>query len=134
MKRAWPIVAVSSVPTSAAWYTRLLNARQSHAGGDVFDQILGEDDVVLLCLHHWGPSGTRGDHHWPTLDKPFPGPRGNGLLLWFVVDDFDNAWARAQELGAAIEEEPNTDNGTGMRAFLIRDPDGHCIAINEARP
>src|SRR5947207_2136202 len=40
---------------------------------------------------------------------------GKGLLLWFVVDDFDAAWKRAQALGAAIEEPPNTDNGTFMR-------------------
>jgi uncharacterized glyoxalase superfamily protein PhnB len=58
---------------------------------------------------------------------------GNGLLLWFVVDDFDAAWERAQRLGAPIEEPPNTDNGTGMRAFVVRDLDGYHVAINEAR-
>ena len=43
------------------------------------------------------------------------------------------AWERAKGLGTAIEEEPNTDNGTGMRAFVIQDPDGCHVAINEPR-
>lgn len=39
----------------------------------------------------------------------------------------------AQWLGTAIEEPPNTDNGTLMRAFVIRDPDGYHVAVNETR-
>lgn len=132
MKRVWPIIAVADVPGSAAWYTHLLAARQSHPDGTVFDQILDMDDTVLLCLHHWGPSGPRGDHDWPTLANPPVEGLGNGLLLWFVVDDFDAAWQRAQSLGTPIEERPNTDNGTGMRAFVVQDLDGYHVAVNEA--
>jgi catechol 2,3-dioxygenase-like lactoylglutathione lyase family enzyme len=133
MKRTWTIIAVADVPKSVAWYATLLDARNSHPGATVFDQILDKDETVLLCLHHWGPSGPRGDHKWPSLANPSTGVVGNGLLLWFVVDDIEAAWERAQRLGAAIEESPNTDNGTGMRAFVVRDPDGYHVAINEAR-
>lgn len=56
-----------------------------------------------------------------------------GLLLWFVVDDFDEAWRRAQEMGATSGEPPNTDNGTGMRAFVVRDRDGYYVTVNEVR-
>lgn len=55
-----------------------------------------------------------------------------GLLLWFLVDDFVAAWERAQELGGKVEEPPNTDNGTGMRAFMLRDPDGYYVVVNES--
>ncbi len=133
MTRTWPIVAVSDVTRSSAWYSRLLEAQQTHPGATVFDQIIDVDATVLLCLHHWGPSGPQGDHNWPSLSKPAQGSAGAGLLLWFVVDDFDAAWERAQKLDAAIEESPNNDNGTGMRAFVIRDPDGYYVAVNEAR-
>jgi catechol 2,3-dioxygenase-like lactoylglutathione lyase family enzyme len=133
MKRIWPIIAVSDVASSAAWYVRLLDATQSHPGGTVFDQILDEDGVVLLCLHHWGPSGPRGDHIWPSLASSERGKAENGLLLWFVVDDFDAAWSRAQRLGAVVGERPNSDNGTGMCAFVVRDPDGYYVAVNQAR-
>jgi catechol 2,3-dioxygenase-like lactoylglutathione lyase family enzyme len=133
MKRIWPIIAVAEVPRSSLWYLRLLDARQTHPGGTEFDQIIGEDGETLLCLHCWGPSGPRGDHHWPTLSGPEKGPPENGLLLWFVVDDFDAAWERARAMKAPVEEEPNTDNGTGMRAFVVRDPDGYHVAVNEER-
>jgi catechol 2,3-dioxygenase-like lactoylglutathione lyase family enzyme len=134
MKRIWPIVAVKDVAESASWYARLLNAANNHPGATVFDQIVDDKDgAVLLCLHHWGPSGLRGDHNYSSLSNPEPGTPGKGLLLWFVVDDFDAAWKRAQVLGAPIEEPPNTDNGTLMRAFVIRDPDGYYVAVNETR-
>jgi catechol 2,3-dioxygenase-like lactoylglutathione lyase family enzyme len=133
MKRTWPIIAVKNVAESAAWYTRLLSATNNHPGATVFDQILDTDGTVLLCLHHWGPSGRRGDHHWPALAQAGDGQTGNGLLLWFVVDDFASAWERAQALGASIIEPPNEDNGTSMRAFVVRDPDGYHVAVNETR-
>ena len=133
MKRIWPIIAVSDVARSAAWYMQLLEAQQTHPMGTIFDQIVDTDDTVLLCLHHWGPSGPRGDRNWPTLLNPTKESVGNGLLLWFVVDDFDAAWERAKTLGAPVEEKPNTDNGTGMRTFVIQDPDGFHVAVNEAQ-
>ena len=77
---------------------------------------------------------------WPAWRPPLSvfifnpdGNPGKGLLLWFVVDDFDEAWTRAQAIGASIAEPPNTDNGTFMRAFVIRDPDGYYVAVNETR-
>ena len=54
MKRTWPIIAVSDVVKSSAWYADLLNAKNNHPDGKVFDQILDEDETVLVCLHHWG--------------------------------------------------------------------------------
>lgn len=133
MKHTWPIVAVRDVAKSSVWYARLLDAQRTHPDAAVFDQIVTKDGTILLCLHHWGPSGPRGDHNWPSLSNPTKGLAGNGLLLWFVVDDFDAAWQRAQDLGAVIDESPNANNGTGMRAFVVRDPDGYYVAVNEAR-
>jgi hypothetical protein len=57
VKRQWPIIAVADVTKSAAWYVTLLRARENHPGATVFNQILDADGTVLLCLHHWGPSG-----------------------------------------------------------------------------
>ena len=131
MKRIWPIIAVADVPASARWYMNLLDAHQTHSGSTTFDQIVDKDGTVLLCLHHWGPSGPGGGHHWPTLLNPSGVGDRNGLLLWFVVDDFEEAWKRARELGTAIEEAPNTDNGTGLPAFVIQDLDGYHVAVNQ---
>lgn len=129
MKRTWPIVGVEDVTKSSAWYLRLLDAQDNHPGATEFDPILDKAGTILLCLHLWGYH----EHRWPSLSKLEEGNAGKGLLLWFVVDDFDAAWERAQTLGATVEESPNTNNGTGMRAFTIRDPDGYYVAVNEAR-
>ena len=132
MKRTWPIIAVADVRHSAAWYQQLLGARRTHPDATVFDQIVDTDGTVLLCLHHWGPSGPRRDHHWPTLARAEDGA-GNGLLLWFVVDDFEATWQRAQTMDCPVEEQPNTNNGTGLRAFVVQDLDGYHVVVNEDR-
>lgn len=124
---------VADVPTSSAWYTSLLGGKENHFGATVFNQVLDMDGTILLCIHHWGPSGPRGDHEWPSPADPGNGPVGNGLLLWFVVSDFDAAWRRAQTSGVTVHEAPNTNNGTDMRAFVLRDLDEYYVTINEAR-
>ena len=132
MKRVWPIIAVADVLASAKWYMHLLGAKQTHPGGTAFDQIVDEDGSVLLCLHHWGSTGASGNHCWATLLNPTGATDRNGLLLWFVVDDFNEAWERVKGLGAVIVEEPSLDNGTGKPTFVIQDLDGYHVAINES--
>jgi catechol 2,3-dioxygenase-like lactoylglutathione lyase family enzyme len=124
---------VADVTKSSAWYTTLLEAHQNHPRATVLNRIFDGDGTILLGLHRWGPSGPRGDHEWTSLADPGDGRAGNGLLLCFVVNDFDAAWQRAQNAGATIHEAPNTNNGSGMRAFVVRDPDGYYLAVNEAR-
>ncbi len=50
---------------------------------------------------------------------------GNGLLLFFRVDDFDMALPRARALVARLEEEPHVNLNTGTTEFSLRDPDGY---------
>ena len=131
MQHVWPIIAVHDVVRSSRWYMKLLDAGENHPGSTVFNQIINPDGPVLLCLHHWGPSGPKGNHVWPSLADP-GGGADNGILLWFIIDNFDVAWQRAQSPDVSIVESPNTDNGTGCRAFMARDPDGYYVVINES--
>jgi predicted enzyme related to lactoylglutathione lyase len=55
---------------------------------------------------------------------------GNGLLLFFRVDDFDSALERARALVARFEEEPNANPNTGTQEFSLRDPDGYYVTIS----
>ncbi len=70
---------------------------------DYFGQILDSDGTVLLCLHQWGA------HEHPTLTSPDNATPGNGLLLFFRVDDFDMSLKRARALVARLEEEPHAN-------------------------
>ena len=55
---------------------------------------------------------------------------GNGLLLFFRVDDFDLALPRARALVARLEEEPNVNPNTETLEFSLRDPDGYYVTIS----
>src|SRR5258705_10870583 len=103
MKRTWTIIGVGDVPTSFKWYQSLFGQPETQPAHDYFGQILDSDGTVLLCLHQWGA------HEHPTLTSPDTATPGNGLLLFFRVDDFVLAWKMSRALDAQLEEEPNVN-------------------------
>jgi hypothetical protein len=56
---------------------------------------------------------------------------GNGLLLFFCVDDFDIALKRARALLTRLEDEPHVNPNTQTMEFSLRDPDGYYVTISE---
>lgn len=124
MNRLWTIIGVADVARSHAWYRSLLGLPVGSPAHDYFGQVLDRDGTVLLCLHRWQA------HGHPTLADPGHAEPGNGLLLFFRVDDFDQALQRAQGLVAALEEAPAVNPGTGTREFALRDPDGYYVMIS----
>jgi catechol 2,3-dioxygenase-like lactoylglutathione lyase family enzyme len=124
MKRTWTIIGVADVARSFEWYQSLFGRPKSAPEHDYFGQILDEDGTVLLCLHEWGA------HEHPTLASPDRAEPGNGLLLFFRVDDFDQALTRARRLVDQLEEEPQTNPATGTREFALRDPDGYYVMVS----
>ncbi len=128
MKRIWPIIGVRDVRASSDWYQSLLDCRNTHQDGSVFDQIVDTDATVLVCLHHWG------DHQHPSLLSPDEASPGNGLLLFFRVDDFDAALQRTRDLVRTFEEQPHTNPNTGTMEFSVRDLDGYYVTVNGLPP
>jgi catechol 2,3-dioxygenase-like lactoylglutathione lyase family enzyme len=118
MKRTWTIISVADVSQSFKWYQSLLGLPEMAAAHDYFGQILDSDGTVLLCLHEWGA------HEHPSLTSPHNAKPGNGLLLFFKVDDFDVALPRARVLVSQLEEEPHVNPNTGTLEFSLRDLDG----------
>jgi catechol 2,3-dioxygenase-like lactoylglutathione lyase family enzyme len=124
MKRTWTIIGVNDVSLSCGWYQSLFGQAPSRPAHDYFGQILDTDGTVLLCLHQWGA------HDHPSLASPGQGMPGNGLLLFFRVDDFDAALQRARTLIDSLEEEPHVNPNTRTREFSLRDPDGYYVTIS----
>ena len=128
LKRTWTIIGVADVGRSIAWYQSLFGQPSAPPAHDYFGQIMDEDGTVLLCLHQWGahdhPSLTSADHARP----------GNGLLLFFRVDDFDEALIRARALVPVLDEEPNVNPNTGTMEFALRDPDGYHVMVSALSP
>src|SRR3954470_11296298 len=124
MKRTWTIIGVSDVPASFKWYQSLFGRPETEPAHSYFGQIVDSDGTVLLCLHQWG------DHEHPSLMTPDSATPGNGLLLFFRVDDFDSALARARALVNHFEEEPHTNPNTRTEEFSLRDQDGYYVTIS----
>jgi hypothetical protein len=55
---------------------------------------------------------------------------GNGLLLFFRVDDFDMSLKRARALIAQLEKKPHVNPNTRTEEFSLRDPDGYYVTIS----
>lgn len=124
MKRTWTIIGVSDVAGSCQWYQSLFGQPQTLPAHDEFAQIVDSDGTVLLCLHAWGA------HEHPPLISPDCGKSGNGLILFFRVDDFDMALPRARSLVTRLEEEPHLNPNTTTMEFSLRDPDGYYVTIS----
>lgn len=124
MQCLWTIIGVADVPRSFAWYQSLLGQPATQPAHDYFGQIIDTDGTVLLCVHRWG------DHEHPSLASPENVEPGNGLLLFFRVEDFDQTLDRARDLVAALEKEPNVNPNTGTSEFALRDPDGYYVMVS----
>jgi catechol 2,3-dioxygenase-like lactoylglutathione lyase family enzyme len=124
MRRTWTIIAVRDVAASCTWYQSLLGLPHTPPAHDYFGQVVDSDGTVLLCLHAWG------DHDHPSLTSADRAQPGNGLLLFFRVDDFHSALPRARALVAQFEEEPHLNPGTRTMEFSLRDPDGYYVTIS----
>jgi catechol 2,3-dioxygenase-like lactoylglutathione lyase family enzyme len=123
-----PLIAVHDVEASSSWYQRLLGCRSGH-GGAQYERLLAGDRLVMQ-LHNWDV-----EHHHGHLGDSDVRPYGNGVLLWFEVDDFDAAVARAGELGADVVLPPHRNppegepGGPAHRELWIRDPDGYTVVV-----
>lgn len=124
MRRTWTIIGVADVARSFAWYQSLFGQPHTAPAHSYFGQILDTDGTVLLCLHQWG------SHDHPTLVSSGHAEPGNGLLLFFRVDDFDETLVRARALVTRLEEEPGVNPGTGTMEFALRDPDGYYVMVS----
>jgi catechol 2,3-dioxygenase-like lactoylglutathione lyase family enzyme len=111
MKRTWTIIGVADVPQSFKWYQSLFGLPETAPAHDDFGQIVDSDGTVLLCLHEWGA------HEHLSLASPHHAKPGNGLLLFFRVDNFDAALPRARALVSRLEEEPHVNPNTGTTEF-----------------
>jgi predicted enzyme related to lactoylglutathione lyase len=125
--RAQPLIAVKDVEASSRWYQQLFGCQSAH-GGPEYERLIFNGQLVLQ-LHHW-----EVDHHHGPIGDPDVKPSGNGVLLWFEVDDIDAAIDRAAKLKAEIvmarhRNPPSGDGGPNHWECWLRDPDGYLVVL-----
>jgi predicted enzyme related to lactoylglutathione lyase len=125
--RPQPLICTSDVEATSRWYQRLLDVKSDH-GGPEYERLVSDGKLVMQ-LHRWDV-----DHHHGPIGDPALKPYGNGVLLWFEVDDFDAAVARSQELQAEVvmprhRNPPDGDGGPNHWEIWLRDPNGYTVVL-----
>ncbi|ADY50643.1 glyoxalase family protein [Pseudopedobacter saltans DSM 12145] len=116
------IIAVRDIQQSSLFYQNLLGCKSAH-GGDTFE-ILKDNDKVILCLHRWG------EHDHPTMRNPTE-KVGNGVILFFRVDDIKAIFSSAKNLNANIEKEIHYNENSLKNQFSLWDPDDYYLIVSE---
>ena len=125
--RPQPLVCASDVEATSRWYQQLLGLQSDH-GGPHYERLIAADGRLILQLHHWSV-----EHHHGAIGDPAVA-HGNGVLLWFEVDDFDAAAARAAALQADVvlarhRNPPDSDGGPNHWELWLRDPNGYTVVL-----
>ena len=121
-----PLICVHDVEASSAWYQHLLGCESGHGGAEY--ERLNADGRLILQLHQW-----EVEHQHGPLGDPARRPYGNGVLLWFEMDDFDAAVGRARSLPAEIVKEPYVSENGNWECWL-HDRDGYTVVLTSPLP
>lgn len=129
--RAQPLIACRDVAASRRFYETLLGCKGGH-GGDEYERLYDQ----TLRRSEWGTEGLilqlhardEDHHHGAIVDETKP--IGNGVLLWFEVDDFAAAVARARSLKAPIVKDVHRNPNANHEELWLRDPDGYTVVIS----
>ncbi len=123
MTKLDPIIAVKDVEASSKWYQSVFGCRSLH-GGKEFDVLVSENNEVLICLHKWG------EHQHPTMINPGI-TSGNGLILYFRVENMKAIRQNVEKAGGLIAEDIHLNPNSTKKEFSLRDPDGYYLTITE---
>ncbi len=127
--RPQPLICVRDVEASSRWYQTLLGCRSGH-GGKHYERLTA-NDVLILQLHSW-----ETDHDHGRIGDEDSKPYGNGVLLWFEIDDIDAAIARAEALRAEVVMPRHSNppvgeyGGPNHWEYWLRDPDGYKVVLS----
>ncbi|MGA9309016.1 MAG: VOC family protein [Pseudonocardiaceae bacterium] len=118
------MIAVADVERTSLWYQQVLGAASGH-GGTEYEQLL-VDGVMILQLHR-----LEVGHHHGAIGDPEQ-PLGNGVAVWFEVDDFDAAVGRIRDVAAEIVTDVHLNPNAGHREIWIRDLDGYLVVLADS--
>lgn len=122
------MLCVHDVEAISRFYQSLLGLRSAH-GGPEYERLETSDGRLIMQLHHWDV-----DHEHGPIADPAAKPYGNGVLLWFEIDDIDAAIARASALGAEVVKPRHRNPADGKGGpnhweIWLRDPEGYSVVL-----
>ncbi|NNP67902.1 VOC family protein [Acinetobacter sp. Ac_5812] len=115
-----PLIAVADVEKTSQWYQTVLGLESGH-GGREYEQLLFEQRMVLQL------------HQWQAHDHSHIGdPKrviGNGVLLWFESNRFDEIVQKLQTHQVEILEGPKYNPNAHHREIWFKDPNGYTLVV-----
>jgi hypothetical protein len=60
-------------------------------------------------------------------------PYGNGVLLWFELEDYESAVRRAADMNVEVVKPSHRSENQNWE-FWLRDPDGYMIVLTSPLP
>lgn len=121
-----PLITVSSVSDSAAFYCALLGAQRGHEGANYAQILIGNE--MIMQLHDFEGD----DNHEPLVDQAQT--LGNGVVLWFETDNFDALLERIERNGLVLDREPFENVYAKQMECWLRDPDGYRVVVAGPSP
>jgi uncharacterized glyoxalase superfamily protein PhnB len=129
-KRVTPILNVSNIQESFAWFEKLGWTKAWEWGDPTdFGGVCSDECEIFLCENAQGGRGkganktTFGGHGEQSADK--------GVWLTLLVDDPDAIYRHCLAQGLEVTRPP-TDMPWNMREFHLRHPDGHVFRIGKS--
>lgn len=121
--RPQPLLSVRDVPRASAWYQAVLGATSGHGGREYEMVMVGS--VMVLQLHV-----LEEEHHHGALADASKPLGGNGVAVWFQVDDLDAAVARIRAARASVVKELHENPNAHHREIWLRDLDGYLVVLS----
>lgn len=129
--RPHPLIVCRDVEASRQFYVTILGCRSAH-GGDEYDRLVDP----RVPRSEWGTEGLilqlhardEAHHHGILVDGD--GPLGRGVLIWFEVDDFPAAVARARAASAPVVQDVHRNPNANHEELWLRDPDGYTVVLS----
>lgn len=119
--RPQPIIVVSDVESCSKWFQDVLGLSSGH-GGDEYEMLMDGDEMVVQ-LHRWD-----AHEHQYLGDESNPS-RGNGILLWFATDEFDELVERVERAGAKVLDGPLYNPNGRQQEIWLEGPEGYRVVV-----
>ena len=125
-----PILNVSSIQASFAWFERL-GWQKGWAWGDppTFGGVCSGRCEIFLCENGQGGRGRGPSASTFGVEGDQRGDLGVWISIW--IDDVDQLYALCLERGIEVTWPP-TDEPWGVREMHVRHPDGHVFRMSQS--
>lgn len=121
MIRPQPMLVLRDVEAGSRWFQHVVGLTSGHGGTEY--EMLMDGDVLVAQLHEWDM------HEHPHLGNVDDPSRGNGVLLWFGVDDFDDVVERAMAHQVTVLDGPLENPLAHHREIWLEGPEGYTVVL-----